>query len=120
LTLLCASWILVVAAVGSSGAAASASTKCPLPSALLRPSNPRGAIQAAKAYSYGHASFVLDVQRGPDSPYASSAGDLCGSAVLGKSVYVEVHPAGTRCAACNFHGYLVKYKHGPWKVWVKY
>jgi hypothetical protein len=97
-----------------------AQSSCPNVAALVRPANPRGAIQAAKAASYGHSGRVLGVKRGPRSVYAPSARRLCGQAVLQKSVYVEVHPAGMVCAACNFHGFLVKYRRGPWKVWTTF
>lgn len=93
---------------------------CPSPSVLERPQNLRGAIRPAKQ-ALGEPSRVLELKRGPRSPYAVQARSACGGvAVLRKSVYVDVHPVGMRCAACDLHAFVVKYRNGPWKIWTAY
>jgi len=63
---------------------------------------------------------VLEVRRGPRSDYAAIVKRDCGVEVLRKSIYVVVHPVGYRCAACNLHAYVVKYRGGPWEVFTAY
>lgn len=92
---------------------------CPQASALERPSQPRGAIPAAKE-ALGSKGRVLEVKRGPRSTYAAVAKRECGSEVLRDSIYVVVHPVGMTCSACNLHAYVVKFRDGPWKVWTAY
>ncbi|MBS1879925.1 MAG: hypothetical protein JST31_10450 [Actinobacteria bacterium] len=96
-----------------------ASPRCPNPGELLLPSNPRGAIPAAKA-ALGSPGRVLEVRRGPGSTYAAAVKRVCGAAVLRKSVYVNVHPLGMRCSACNLHAYVVQYDNRRWEVWTAY
>lgn len=92
---------------------------CPDPSALIRPKNPRGAIPAAKD-ALGVPGRVIEVKRGPHSTYAAAAKRECGVEVLRKSIYVNVHPIGYQCSACNLHAYVVKFRGGPWEVWTAY
>ncbi|MBS1862893.1 MAG: hypothetical protein JSS68_14415 [Actinobacteria bacterium] len=63
---------------------------------------------------------MLEVRRGPHSTYAAPVRRACGPAVLGLSIYVDVHPVGMRCSACNLHAYVVRYKTGRWEVWTAY
>jgi hypothetical protein len=101
------------------GAHAAGSGSCPDPSELIRPANPRGAIPAAKE-ALETKGRVLEVKRGPKSTYAASVKRDCGVQVLGKSIYVVVHPVGYHCSACNLHAYVVKYHDGPWEVFAGY
>ncbi|MBS1888945.1 MAG: hypothetical protein JSU06_17345 [Actinobacteria bacterium] len=101
------------------GRPASAATTCPSVSALERPVNPRGAIPTAKA-ALGSPGRVLEVTRGPGSTYAGPVRRSCGAAVLRDSIYVVVHPLGQTCSACNLHAYVIKFRHGAWKVWTAY
>lgn len=106
-------------AEGAAAPSAGAAQTCPDPAELERPSNPRGAIPAAKE-ALGIPGRVLEVKRGPRSDYASIVKRDCGIEVLRKSIYVVVHPKGYRCSACNLHAYVVKFRSGPWEVFAGY
>ena|GEM_PF-6382488 len=101
------------------GAQAAVPGKCPDPSELIRPANPRGAIPAAKE-ALETKGRVLEVRRGPKSTYAATVKRDCGVQVLRKSIYVVVHPVGYHCSACNLHAYVVRYRRGPWEVFAGY
>ncbi len=58
----------------------------------------------------------LHGQSGP----VSQAKGQCGTEVVRKSVYVQVHPIGMRCAACDLHAFLVHFRNGPWKIWTAF
>jgi hypothetical protein len=109
---------IIVASAGAAGSGAGA-VDCPT-GTLTYPTNPRGAILAAKTYSFGDGGRVTTVSRGDGSLYAASARKACGEKVLKDSVYVQVHPIGVRCSACDAHLYLVKSKSTAWKVWISY
>ena len=95
----------------------SSSSHCPIASELERVANPRAAIPAAKAATSGRNTRVIEVKRGSRSTYAASAKRLCGIKVLRKSIYVRLHPVGTRCASCDSRVFMIKYREGPWKLW---
>ena len=40
----------------------------------------------------------------------------CGSHIVQSTWYVELHPPGTPCSACNAHLYAVKYRRTGWRV----
>jgi hypothetical protein len=118
LVAVCFGAVALSASPAASTAAAAGS--CPNSDQLIKPKNPRGAIPAAKSYSYGSKGQVTTVKRGPHSLYAASARQQCGADVLQKSIYVVVHPTGEKCAACDAHVYVVKFRGGPWRVWTSY
>lgn len=93
--------------------------RCPPVPELVRPTHPRGAIPAAKR-ALGSPGRVLEVRRGPHSTYAGPVRRACGTPTLRLSIYVEVHPIGLRCSACNLHAYVVEYETGRWEVWTAY
>ncbi|OJU84287.1 MAG: hypothetical protein BGO11_02160 [Solirubrobacterales bacterium 70-9] len=105
--------------VGAAGSEAGA-VECPDGATLGYPANPRGAIPAAKAYSFGEKGRVTVVGRGIGSTYAAAVRRACGQTVLKDSAYVQVHPIGVRCSACDAHLYLVRPKGAAWKVWISY
>ncbi len=117
----CGSLLLLAALAvgGTASAQASQGGSCPKASQLVRIKSPRGAIPAVKK-ALGERGRVLEVKRGMRSPYAAPARRECGAAVVGKSVYVVVHPIGQRCSACNLHAFVVRYRSGRWLVWTGY
>jgi len=117
----CGSLLLLaaLAVAGAADAQGSRGGSCPKASQLVSIESPRGAIPAAKK-ALGARGRVLEVKRGKRSPYAAPARRQCGAAVLGKSVYVVVHPIGQRCSACNLHAFVVRYRSGRWRVWTGY
>ena len=36
------------------------------------------------------------------------------------SVYVDVHPRGQVCSACDVHAFVVRYQTGRYRVWEAY
>ena len=52
--------------------------------------------------------------------YAPSARRVCGAAVVKLSVYVDVHPHGQVCSACDVHAFVVRYRAGRYRVWEAY
>ena len=112
--------LVALSAAGTAGAQSrSRGDSCPEPSKLVWIKKPRGAIPAAKK-ALGAPGRVLEVRRGKRSPYAPPARRECGGAVVGKSVYVVLHPIGQRCSACNLHAFVVRYRSGRWRVWTGY
>ncbi|MBS1676439.1 MAG: hypothetical protein JST08_03550 [Actinobacteria bacterium] len=110
---------VLTAGASSAPAAAEKEIRCPAPSTLVRPADPRGAIPAAKD-ALGSPGRVLEVRRGPHSTYAGPVRRACGQEVLDLSIYVNVHPIGMRCSACNLHAYVVRHRTGRWEVWTAY
>jgi hypothetical protein len=96
---------------------------CPDPQKVLYPHRPfRGTIRAAKRASYRHGK-VLKVTRGLRAPraYRLQAKGECGRSVVGKSVYVQVHPRGESCTACDFHSFVVHHRTSRrWEVWTAF
>lgn len=100
-----------------------AARPCPRVSKLVYPANPTAAFPAAKkAAGYGSNAEIKLVRRGDraPAPYATMAKRQCGSPTRHRSIYVQVHPRGQTCAACDLRAFLVKYRHGGWSVWTAF
>ena len=95
---------------------------CPVPALLAQPVPLTGAMAAARrASGYGSRSVIRAAHRaGRRSPNAADAIRLCGVRVLFLSAFVQVHPAGIRCVACDLRAYVVHYRSGYWRVWTGY
>jgi hypothetical protein len=60
------------------------------------------------------------IERGDESFYAPPARRACGAPVVTLSVFVQVHPRGQTCSACDVRAFVVRYRRGPYRVWEGY
>lgn len=95
---------------------------CPTASQLSRIARLREAVPAVKRIVHlaGRRGVVRKLTRGNQSEYAPSARRVCGAAVVKLSVYVDVHPHGQVCSACDVHAFVVRYRAGRYRVWEAY
>lgn len=116
-----ATFLCVLAAGGAASAAHPLARSCPSPDQLSEVGSLKGALPPARRFAQSHRSGhwqVRELQRAPQSAYASIARSQCGDAVLRKSVYVQLHRREDgACVACDFRGYLAKFRSGGWTIW---
>lgn len=89
---------------------------CPRAGQLVTIKRLRDAVPAVKARFPGRWD-VTELKRGPQGTLANQATQVCGSAVVRKSVFVRLHPHGQVCAACDLRSYVVRYRSGRYRVW---
>ena len=65
-------------------------------------------------------TVVRALTRGVDSPYAQPAARACGGPIVRLSVYVKIHSRGQSCSACDLRMFVVRYRHGGYRVWEAY
>jgi dihydrodipicolinate synthase/N-acetylneuraminate lyase len=112
---------LLAVSLAGGGSVRAASASCPRSSKLVRPTKIHDAVPAARAFArLGERTRVRVLEHGPRSVYAAAAKRVCGRKVLRLSVYVQLHPRGVACQACDLRAFLVHLERGPWRVWTTY
>jgi hypothetical protein len=85
---------------------------------LQRNPSIKGAVRWARAGSESH--FILRASGRPnrkDFQYEIFT-EACGPAIVSRTVYVDLHPPGMECQACDSHEYIGRTQSGKYKaIW---
>jgi hypothetical protein len=95
---------------------------CPVASQLRHIAHLHQAVPAAKRFAHltGRRGVIRELTHGNRSDYAPTARRVCGAEVVKLSVYVDVHPRGQICSACDLHAFVVRNQAGHYRVWEAY
>jgi hypothetical protein len=103
-------------AVLAAGTAPNASTrdiaKC-VSASVLRPGSRNGVIQAATRRAKGFEIRRAGHAKAGDLNYDLLA-KTCSRAMVRRTWYIDLHPPGMQCGACDSHEYWVLLRRGGW------